>query len=232
MTAQRASTGLTREMQIALICGGLLIVALAGYFTLVSSKRSEAKKLRAETARVQAQIDRNRSTAYAKALPAVKSAAVFRLAQAMPDDVEMPNVMLELNQLAEDSGITFDEITPQTPIADTSFDVQPITVVFTGNYYSLADFLLRVRSLVRVHGGKLITKGRMFSVSGVTFSEADRKFPYISANLTIDSFVLSNGTATPAVPVAGTTTDTSTTQTTTTPAAPATSAASSTTPTS
>jgi Tfp pilus assembly protein PilO len=232
MTAQRASTGLTREMQIALICGGLLIVALAGYFTLVSSKRSEAKKLRAETAKVQAQIDRTRSTAYAKALPAVKSAAVFRLAQAMPDDVEMPNVMLELNQLAEDSGITFDEITPQTPIADTSFDVQPITVVFTGNYYSLADFLLRVRSLVRVHGGKLITKGRMFSVSGVTFSEADRKFPYISANLTIDSFVLSNGTATPAVPVAGATTATSTTQTTTTPAAPATSAASSTTPTS
>jgi hypothetical protein len=229
MTAQRASTGLTREMQIALICGGLLIVALAGYFTLVSSKRSEAKKLRAETAKVQAQIDRTRSTAYAKALPAVKSAAVFRLAQAMPDDVEMPNVMLELNQLAEDSGITFDEITPQTPIADTSFDVQPITVVFTGNYYSLADFLLRVRSLVRIHGGKLITKGRMFSVSGVTFSEADRKFPYISANLTIDSFVLSNGTATP---VAGATTGTSTTQTTTTPAAPATSAASSTTPTS
>ena len=232
MTAQRASNGHTREMQIALICGGLLIVALAGYFTLVSSKRSEAKKLRAETAKVQAQIDQNRSTAYAKALPAVKSAAVFRLAQAMPDDVEMPNVMLELNQLAEDSGITFDEITPQTPIADTSFDVQPITVVFTGNYYSLADFLLRVRSLVRIHGGKLITKGRMFSVSGVTFSEADRKFPYISANLTIDSFVLSNGTATPTVPVAGTTTATSTTQTTTTPAAPATSAAPSTTPTS
>lgn len=232
MTAQRASTGLTREMQIALICGGLLIVALAGYFTLVSSKRSEAKKLRAETAKVQAQIDRTRSTAYAKALPAVKSAAVFRLAQAMPDDVEMPNVMLELNQLAEDSGITFDEITPQTPIADTSFDVQPITVVFTGNYYSLADFLLRIRSLVRIHGGKLITKGRMFSVSGVTFSEADRKFPYISANLTIDSFVLSNGTATSAVPVAGATTGTSTTQTTTTPAAPATSAAPSTTPTS
>jgi Tfp pilus assembly protein PilO len=232
MTAQRASTGLTREMQIALICGGLLIVALAGYFTLVSSKRSEAKKLRAETAKVQAQIDRTRSTAYAKALPAVKSAAVFRLAQAMPDDVEMPNVMLELNQLAEDSGITFDEITPQTPIADTSFDVQPITVVFTGNYYSLADFLLRVRSLVRVHGGKLITKGRMFSVSGVTFSEADRKFPYISANLTIDSFVLSNGTATPAVPVAGATTATSTTPTTTTPAASAPSAAPSTTPTS
>lgn len=232
MTAQRASTGLTREMQIALICGALLFVAIAGYFTLVSSKRSEAKKLRAETVKVQAQIDRTRSTAYAKALPAVKSAAVFRLAQAMPDDVEMPNVMLELNQLAEDSGITFDEITPQTPIADTSFDVQPITVVFTGNYYSLADFLLRVRTLVRIHGGKLITKGRMFSVSGVTFSEADRKFPYISANLTIDSFVLSNGTATPAVPVAGATTTTSTTQTTTTPAASAPSAASSTTPTS
>ena len=232
MTAQRASTGLTREMQIALICGALLFVAIAGYFTLVSSKRSEAKKLRAETVKVQAQIDRTRATAYAKALPAVKSAAVFRLAQAMPDDVEMPNVMLELNQLAEDSGITFDEITPQTPIADTSFDVQPITVVFTGNYYSLADFLLRVRTLVRIHGGKLITKGRMFSVSGVTFSEADRKFPYISANLTIDSFVLSNGTATPAVPVAGATTATSTTQTTTTPAASAPSAASSTTPTS
>jgi Tfp pilus assembly protein PilO len=214
VTQQRTATSVPRELQIVLVCAGLLVVAIAGYFLLISSKRSEAKDLRAETAKVQEQVDRNRTTAYAKALPAAKAATVYRLAQAMPSDVEMSNVILQLNQIAEDSGISFDEITPQAPTQDTNYDVHPITVVFTGNYYNLEDFLLRVRNLVRVHDGKLISDGRMFAVAGVTFAEAEKKFPYVTATLTIDAFVL--GSAQSAAPVAPTTSGTSTTTTSTT----------------
>ena len=216
MTQQRTSTTLPRELQIVLVCAGLLVFAIAGYFMLISSKRSQAKDLRAQTAQVQAQVDRNRASAYAKALPAARAATVYRLAQAMPSDVEMSNMILQLNQIAEDSGITFDEITPQAPTQDTNFDVHPITVVFTGNYYNLSDFLLRVRNLVRVHNGKLISNGRMFAVTGVTFAEAEQKFPYITANLTIDAFVLGSAqTAAAVTPPSGSTTTSTTTTTTT-----------------
>jgi Tfp pilus assembly protein PilO len=219
VTQQGTSTTLPRELQIVLVCAGLLVVAIAGYFMLISSKRSEAKDLKAQTAQVQAQVDKNRASAFGRALPAVKAATVYRLAQAMPKDVEMSNVILQLNQIAEDTGITFDEITPQAPTQDTNYDVHPITVVFTGTYYNLSDFLLRVRNLVRVHDGKLISNGRMFAVTGVSFTEADQKFPYLSANLTIDAFVLGSGqTAAAITPPSGSTTPstTSTTSTTTT----------------
>src|SRR6266545_2553192 len=218
MSAPQPSGGFSRQRQIAVVSAGLLMIVLLGYFALISPKRSKAAELRTETANVQAQIDRNRSSAFARALPAVKSATVFRLAQAMPDDVAMANVILELNQLAVDSGISFDEITPQGPTADNTFDVHPITVVFTGNFYNLADFLLRVRNLVRVHHGKLLSKGRMFAVSGVTFAEAEQKFPYITANLTVDAFVLGGGAAVPGATSTTQPSTATTTQSTTTPA--------------
>jgi Tfp pilus assembly protein PilO len=235
VTMPETLSSMSRRTQIALVCAGLLLVGIIGYFTLISSKRSEASDLKAQTASLQAQIDRNKMSPYAKALPAVRAATVYRLAQAMPDDVAMADVILELNKVADDSGIAFNEITPEAPTTDTNYDVHPINVVFSGNYYSLSDFLLRVRNLVRVHDGKLMSKGRAYAVTDVTFSEdSDKKFPYISATLTINAFVVGKGTSATQSPTATgsttTSTPTSTTTTTTTPSAA--SAASGTTPSS
>jgi Tfp pilus assembly protein PilO len=216
MTARLSA--LSRPAQLALVGTALLLVVVVGWFALVAPKRSTAADLKEQTAAVQAQIDRNRSSAFARALPAVRSASVFRLAKAMPDAVGMPDVMLELNQLATDSGISFDEITPQMPAADTAFDVEPITMQFTGNFYNLSDFLLRLRNLVRVENGKLLANGRMFAVSGLSFAEAEQKFPVVTATMTVNAFV--PAAPQPVVPVATDTAAgaTTTTGTTTTPA--------------
>jgi len=222
-------SNMPRRTQIALVCVGLFLVAVIGYFVLISPKKSEAGDLEAQTASVQSQIAQNKMSAYAKALPAARAATVYRLSKAMPDDVDMANVILELNKTAEDSGITFDQITPQAPIQDTNYDVHPLQLMFSGNYYSLSDFLMRVRNLVRVHNGKLMSKGRMYAVTDVTFSEdSKKKFPFISAGLTIDAFVVGKttgmsttqpptATGTTTTPTTTTTTPTSTTPTTTTP---------------
>ncbi len=216
MTARLSA--LSRPAQLALVGTALLLVVVVGWFALVAPKRSTAADLKEQTAAVQAQIDRNRSSAFARALPAVRSASVFRLAKAMPDAVGMPDVMLELNQLAADSGISLDEITPQMPAADTAFDVEPITMQFTGNFYNLSDFLLRLRNLVRVENGKLLANGRMFAVSGLSFAEAEQKFPVVTATMTVNAFV--PAAPQPVAPVATDTAAgaTTTTGTTTTPA--------------
>jgi Tfp pilus assembly protein PilO len=219
MNASQKLRGLSRERKVALICAGLLLGAILGYFVLVSPKRSTAQKLSAEKAQVEEQIARNRASALARNLPTIRSADVFRLTKAMPDNADMPDLILELNQLAVASGISFDEIAPQASTSDNAYDIHPISLTFSGNFYNLADFLFRLRNLVRVHDQKLVTSGRMLAVSGVTFSEGDQKFPQIKAVLTVDSFVLGSTTATNATgAVAGTsTTSTSTTTTTTTP---------------
>lgn len=219
MTARLAS--LPKGAQVALVAALLVLVLGVGYFAMISPKRSTAASLKKQTADVQAQIAANRSTAFQQALPAVRSASVFSLTQAMPSKLETPSVILTLNALAKDSGISFDQISPQGAAATTTvttdpFAVEPIKVQFSGNFYNLLAFLQRVRNLVRVQNGKLFTAGRLFDVSDVTFAEGQAGWPQIAATLTINEFVPQSAAAT--TPATSTdTTSTDTTSTTTTP---------------
>jgi Tfp pilus assembly protein PilO len=227
--------------QVALIVGALLLVSAIGYFALIGPKRSTANSLKQQTAAVQAQIAANRSSAFTQALPAVRSASVFRLAMAMPTKLQTPDVLLQLNALAQDSGISFDRIAPNASGGTTAvapglvattdpFVVEPIQVQFTGSFYNLLSFLQRVRNLVRVQGSRLYTAGRLFDVSQVSFSEAAKGWPQIQATLTLNAFVPQlPQLAAPAAPGSTTsTTTTSTTTGTTTTTSSGTSAASST----
>jgi Tfp pilus assembly protein PilO len=235
VTARFAS--LSDGKKIAAIAGALLLVVLIGYFALIAPKRSSAASLKKQTAAVQKQIDSNRSTAFTQALPAVRSANIFGLAKAMPKQVEMPNVILQLNQLASASGITFDQVTPTPSNASTTvpttattdpFAAQPIQVSFTGTFYNLVSFLQRVRNLVRVENGKLQASGRLFDVSDVEFCALNARTPscitqppsqiplpapvggsgFIHVTLTINALV-------PQQPAAATPSSTDTTSTTT-----------------
>jgi hypothetical protein len=125
----------------------------------------------------------------------------------------MPDLLLELSQLARDTGIRFDSISPQPNALIGSYTVLPISVTFQGNFYNLSDFLYRLRSLVSVHAGRLDATGRLFSVDTLTFNESTLKFPQIQATLVIDAFVY--GTGVPAVATPPPTTTTTTTSTTT-----------------
>jgi len=242
--------------KIASIAGALLLVAVIGYFALIAPKRSDAASLKKQTAAVQAQIDANRSTGFMQALPAVRSAGVFSLAKAMPKQLETPNVILQLSELAEESGITFDQITPNaaatsavpgavvTPDTTAPFAVEPIQVQFSGSFYDLVTFLQRVRNLVRVDHGRLTASGRLFDVSDIalcqvpatscsssagssTSAPAESTFPHVQAVLTINAFVPQQPQAA-TIPGGTDTTATTGTTTSTTTTTPATSAAPST----
>jgi Tfp pilus assembly protein PilO len=223
VTARLSS--LSTRAQVALVAGGLLLVVLIGYFAVISPKRADAARLKQQTAAVQAQIDQNRSTAFTKALPAVRAASVFSLSKAMPTELETPNVILQLNQLAVASGISFDTITPQAATSSTlgvttttpdPFAAEPIQVEFTGSFYGLLAFLQRVRNLVRVENGHLNAVGRLFDVSDVAFAPGPKGFPQIQATLTLNAFVPQAPQTTSATPGSTDTTSTTTTGTTTT----------------
>ena len=220
MTARLAS--LSPRAQGAVIAGVLLVVALLGYFVVISPKRSTAADLKKQTAAVQKQIDQNSSTAFRKALPAVRAASVFKLTQAMPSQLDTPDVILQLNQLADDSGLSFDKIQPGgtdssvSTVTTDPFAAEPIQVEFTGNFYNLLAFLQRLRNLVRVENGNLFTAGRLFDVSDVTFAAGAKGFPQIQASLTVNAFVPQAPASTTAVPGSTDTTSTTTTGTTTT----------------
>jgi Tfp pilus assembly protein PilO len=206
---------------IGIVVGGVLLLGLAGWFLLVHPQGSKLKSLKAQTAEVRAKVDAyQQQVAAARAAPKIEVADVYRLAKAMPDRTDMPDLLLELSQLARDTGIRFDSISPQSGAAIGSYQVIPIAVTFNGNFYNLADFLYRLRSLVSVHGGRLDATGRLFSVDTLTFNESPLHFPQIQASLVIDAFVYGSGSPPPLVapPPATTTSTTDTTSTTTTSA--------------
>jgi Tfp pilus assembly protein PilO len=210
----------TNPAVVAGIVVGLLVYALAGYFLLISPQRGKAADLKKETAATEEQIQQYRTlAAQARATPPIRVAELFRLTKAMPDEVDMAGVLLELSRVARDTGIEFASITPQGPAAASGYTTIPITLEFDGNYYELSDFLFRLRSLVRVQAGRLDAQGRLFVVESISFNESPRTFPRIKASLTVRAFVYGDATTTappaaapPAAPTGTTTTPTETTQ--------------------
>jgi type IV pilus assembly protein PilO len=199
---------------ISVIVGAILVVALGGWFLLVRPQGAKATDLKRQATDVEQRIQAyHQQVAAARSAPKIEVADVYRLAKAMPTKTDMPDLVLELSQLARDTGIRFDSISPQPGVLLGSYQVLPITVTFNGNFYNLADFLYRLRSLVSVHGGRLDATGRLFAVDTLTFNESPLHFPQIQATLVIDAFVY--GTSAP-VPTAIPTTPTETTSTTTT----------------
>ena len=206
---------------IGIIVGAVLVFGLAGWFLLVRPQGAKVTSLKAQATEAKAKIDAyHQQVAAVRAAPKIEVADVYRLAKAMPDRLDMPDLLLELSQLARDTGIRFDSISPQAVAPIGSYAVVPISVMFQGNFYNLADFLYRLRSLVSVHAGRLDATGRLFSVDTLTFNESTLKFPQIQATLVIDAFVYGSGVPAQApIPTTPTTTTTTTTTTSTTTAA-------------
>jgi type IV pilus assembly protein PilO len=206
---------------IGIVVGAVLVLGLAGWFLMIRPQGSKVSDLKRQSEDVQQKISAYRQqVAAARTAPKIEVADVYRLAKAMPTRTDMPDLLLELSQLARDTGIRFDSVAPQVPAPIGSYTVLPISVTFNGNFYNLADFLYRLRSLVTVHAGRLDATGRLFAVDTLTFNESSLKFPQIQATLVVDAFVYGSGVPAPPVVPTTPTETTSTTETTTTETPP------------
>ena len=205
--------------QVALVVVGVLVLGAAAFFGLIRPKKAEAARLQKETDAAKAQVtDYYWKKAEVTGRPKIRSADLFRLAKAMPGQADMSGVLLQLNQIAADTGITFQSIAPQNSVPISGYQAVPIHLTFEGNFYNLVDFLFRLRNLVDVEHGQLNATGRLFAIDTLSFDEAQGGFPQISATLVVDAFVY--GTLTPATATPTTTTSTTSTSTTTTTASP------------
>jgi hypothetical protein len=195
------------QTTLAAVVGGLLLLAVvATYFLLISPQRSKAAELGKEAEAARQELARLRALSLeSRNVQPIRVAELFRLTKAIPNETDMPGIILELNRIARETGIRFDAITPQAPTdSPNGYQIVPVNLVFQGNYFELSDFLFRVRSLVDVRGGRLDATGRLFVVDSVAFSEGVKKFPQIQATLTVAAFVHGASTAAGAAPAPAT----------------------------
>jgi hypothetical protein len=186
----------SRMLYVAVI-GGLVLYAAAFWFIAVAPKRAKATEIASEAAELELVVAaaRRAATAPPDSEP-IAVADIFRLAKAMPAVPDMPGILLELARIAEETGIEFQSISPQSSTVEGEYQVIPISLVFDGNFYELSDLLFRLRTLVGVRQGRLDATGRLFSVQTISFAESPDGFPEITASLTLHAYVY--GTDAPA----------------------------------
>jgi hypothetical protein len=184
---------------IAGIC--ILIYAAGGYFMVVSPKKGDANRLDEEIAATSVELAAARAARQAQDdTQPIAVADIFRLATAMPSSPDMPGILLELSRIADETGIRFKSIAPRSAVTVGAYQSVPIDVAFDGSFYALSDFLFRLRTLVSVRRGELHAAGRLFSVDGVDFTEAEAGFPKLAAALKLQAYVYGNNVAGTALP--------------------------------
>ena len=100
---------------IALIVLGVVLAGAGGWFLVIGRSARSCRRSREQDRGHERRHHRGaRADARGQEWAKIRVADVYRLTKAMPDQVDMPGIILELNQIAEDSGITFEQYTPAT----------------------------------------------------------------------------------------------------------------------
>jgi Tfp pilus assembly protein PilO len=180
---------------------GVVILAAVAYMVVIRPKRAEAGRLDEQIAEMQMKVTSARlASRPQQQATTIKVADVFEVSKAMPDTDDMPGIILDLNSVAEATGIKFMSIQPSAPTPKTGYAAIQITLTFEGNYFDLTDFLFRLRNLVTVRDGRLSSSGRLFTLDSLSMKEGKLGFPSINAGLTVSAYVYGAPAAPGAVP--------------------------------
>jgi Tfp pilus assembly protein PilO len=209
--------GLPKWAPFVLVGVGAVIVLLAGWEIVLSPKQHTIDGLRRQATLVQQQIATDLSRAATARTsgnaPTIKTADIYKLQTAMPSSADIPDLLLELDQVAKSAGVDLESIGPGTPSPSSGYSTVPVTVTASGNFYAITDLLYRLRNLVYVRDGALQANGRIFTVDSVTLSPNQN---LVSANISLTTYVFGSTSTSALAPVPTTPTSTDTTQTTTT----------------
>lgn len=195
-------SNLLENKRNAVLLGVLGVVALlaAAWFLAIAPQRSKATDLATDVTAAEQELQaRRQALAEPSAAVTVKANDLYRLTKALPDTTDMAGALLDINRLAARHDLDFDSLQPGAPLAATGYVAQPLNVVVQGRYKDVAGFLGELRQLVRVRKGRLDARGRAYSATDVTLSEADddRTFPDVKAAVTVQSFTFQAPAPTP-----------------------------------
>jgi hypothetical protein len=198
------------RLALLLAVAGLLILLLAGWFVLVSPQRSKAAELNTQIDDTGLKLAATQ--AFLRSPAAHESVAnLRRLRVALPDDVQMSEILRQLAWASRVSGVGITSITPSVPVASSGAQALPIALIVEGHYFRLAKFMHLLRTRAEVKDGKVHASGRLYAIDNISFASGDKGL--ITATLALNAFV--HGTV-PATAAGSTTDSTSTTTTTTT----------------
>lgn len=193
--------------------GVVLLVAMISWFLVVSPQRSRAANLDSKIADKQVELASARIVAR-QIDPKADRAKLRLVSLAMPDDVEMTSLLVELMRAAEAGAVRLDAITSQPLAPLTGYSAVPLDVKVTGGYLGIKRFLHRLEAQADADGDRLHARGRLFAIDSLDFEPGEKDLPQLSATLHLNAFVFTHP-APPAAPAPAAETPSSTSATAT-----------------
>lgn len=175
----------------------VLVVGALGWFLLVSPERSRASDLGAQISDTQSQILARTAAAHPRLPGGLTAKDVPRLRAALPDLPEIPELLRNVSRIAAGSGVVFDAITPQAPVAATGYDALPMEIDVDGRFFAVRDFLRQLRQQVEIVNRKVRASGRLYEIQSLDL-ESTEPAPQITAKLTLQAFVFKSAPPAPA----------------------------------
>jgi Tfp pilus assembly protein PilO len=174
------------------ICGLALVVVVAGYwFFLLSPMKAEIaekdKAIAAEEAKMQAAKLQLASLQDKQKEAAANQAALIELAKMMPAAKEVPSLLIQIQDLATEAGISFVTVNPGQVAPNGTYSSMPLSLEFQGTFFDINDFLYRVEQLVAGPGRLLAVQQVDLSVANQESSDTDSS-PVLSAKITLMAF--------------------------------------------
>jgi type IV pilus assembly protein PilO len=137
---------------------GLVLVAVAFWFVLLSPLLSELETVRAEREGREARLQS--LNAEVAELEAVRENApqierrLLELSRRVPEQDEMPTLLVQIEEVAQAAGVLQLSVAPGDPEVFSAEGVNysriPVEMSFEGTYEQMQDFLFRLRNLSRL----------------------------------------------------------------------------------
>ena len=175
---------------LALAAAGLVaLVALAGWFAVVSPQRSKVASLDAKIADEHAKLTVAQLAAKSQKAAKPKPTGAAALALAMPTSLQMPSILRQVQRLAASSSVTVGSFTPSAATPAAGYDAVPIDMSVTGRYASVRSFLLRLRTQAGANGAHVHANGRLFDVQTVDLTPSGTEGSDLNASIHLAAFV-------------------------------------------
>jgi len=217
----------------------LAALAIAFWMLALAPKRQEADDLTKQAEQLQVSLIEARSKAAEAAAARREFPADYRqlvvLGQAAPAGEETSSLLVELDEIATESGVKFDSIqlegsgeeaatapAPATPppasaapgavpaaatiapteaaaaamplgasIGPAGLGVMPYSLVFSGEFFEIADFIAEIDSLVDTNQNGVAVDGRLMTLDGFALNaDAELKFPHLKATFAVTTYLV------------------------------------------
>ena len=206
---------MSRKMRMLLSGVALVAIIAVAWMFLISPLRSDIadanQSIANESTKLHAAEAKLAEAETTRAEGMKNQARLLELAKMVPQASQIPSLLVQIQDLADQSGIDFLSVSPGEATESAGFQIIPLQLTFTGTYFDLSDFAYRVEQLVAGPGRLLTVKAVQLKLNGTGTASTTKKTgtaisqsPSLDVSMTLYAFCMDQSTTASAAPPAAT----------------------------